>query len=402
MTGSAEPTHSRASLLTPLGRGAVAVIAAEGIAAIDSVDVHFHAANRRPLGSQPINAIAFGRWTDASPGAAAEGEEVIVCRTGAARVEVHCHGGVAAPERILGALAAAGCRTEPWADWLQTHIQCPLAAEAEVALAAAATRRTADILADQRQGALRRAIDLIDADLATATPAALAGARTNLAALLDRASLGRRLTRPWQVAIAGRPNVGKSSLLNALVGYERAIVFDQPGTTRDVLAAETAIDGWPVRLTDAAGLRRTTDAIEAAGVEIAREHLLRSDLVIWVLDASALSPDELSDPITTAQRQLTEEINGADELTLLPVVNKSDRAIAEAPPGVVRTCAITGAGLEILMATLSRRLVPHPPAPGEAVPFTARQIERLTTAQEQLATGRSAAARQVLSTLTAP
>src|SRR5690606_16577637 len=116
---------------------------------------------------------------------------------------------------------------------------------------------------------LQREIDAIGDEIAAGgedVPARFEEARRRLAALVDRAPLGLHLTRPWHVALAGAPNVGKSSLLNAVLGYGRAIVFDQPGTTRDVLDAVTAIDGWPVRLTDGAGLRESVDALEAAGV----------------------------------------------------------------------------------------------------------------------------------------
>jgi tRNA modification GTPase len=275
----------RASLLTPAGRGAVAVIAAEGHAALASVDAHFHAANRLRPSAQAINRIVFGHWTDAN-----HREEVVVCRTAEAALEVHCHGGVAAAQRILAALAAAGCRVESWTDCLNAHAIHPVEAEADAALAAAGTRRTAAILLDQRHGALGREIEAAQAELAANNPIQTTAAAERIARLLDGAALGLRLTRPWHVAIAGQPNVGKSSLMNALIGYQRAIVFDQPGTTRDVLAAETAVDGWPVRFTDAAGLRTADDELEAAGVELARQALARADIVVWVLDASTLAP----------------------------------------------------------------------------------------------------------------
>jgi tRNA modification GTPase len=93
------------------------------------------------------------------------------------------------------------------------------------------------------------------------------------------------------VVIAGPPNVGKSSLINALLGYQRAIVFDQPGTTRDVLTATTAIDGWPVELADTAGIREGDDAIETEGVARALAEIRAADLVVEVWDASQETGD---------------------------------------------------------------------------------------------------------------
>ena len=111
-------------------------------------------------------------------------------------------------------------------------------------------------------------------------------ARQRIEALLAREKLGRHLTRPWSVVLAGRTNVGKSSLMNALAGYGRAIVHPAPGTTRDAVAMATAIDGWPVELCDTAGLRAADDAVERAGIERARERLAQADLVILVADRS--------------------------------------------------------------------------------------------------------------------
>ena len=105
-------------------------------------------------------------------------------------------------------------------------------------------------------------------------------------ALLARERLGRHLTRPWSVVLAGRTNVGKSSLMNALAGYGRAIVHHAPGTTRDAVALATAIDGWPVELCDTAGLRAADDAVERAGIERARQRLAQADLVVLVADRS--------------------------------------------------------------------------------------------------------------------
>lgn len=384
-------SSGRASLLTPVGRGAVAVVAAEGEAAFSAIDASFVAANGRLIRRQRAERIVFGHWTSG-----AHREEVVIIRGVDASVEVHCHGGVAAAERILTALAAAGCHIESWQARLDRTAASTIEAEADMALAQATTRRTAAILLTQRAGALRRAVDSIRDELARNQ---IESARSKLETLLARASLGLHLTEPWQVAIAGRPNVGKSSLINALVGYQRAIVFDQPGTTRDVLTAETAIDGWPVRLADAAGIRETEDALEAEGAMRARRQLAQADLALWVLDGSEL----VGDPLQAAQREWFDATGEAvDSSQVLAVVNKADLLSADfvrpASSDVRFVSALTGEWLPELIARIGQMLAPMPPT-DDAIPFTSRQVELLTAAAAMLADGKHVDASEALAQL---
>jgi tRNA modification GTPase len=378
-----------ASVLTPAGRGAVAVVAAAGQGAVVAVDASFHAANGRSFAQQERDRIVFGHWTSGE-----HREEVVLLRGEGDALEVHCHGGAAAVERILAALDAAGCEIMPWQAWPEGKSPNEIVREASIALAAATTRRTAAILLDQLNGALEREIAAARQELHQGN---LVAAQKRLAALLASSHLGHHLTHPWQVAIAGRPNVGKSSLINALVGYQRAIVFDQPGTTRDVLSAETAVDGWPVRLTDAAGIRATTDPLEAEGVARARTQLSQADLVLWVLDASAIPVS--CDVFETAMRELAEEGGAlAKDAYPLVVLNKID-LLAHGPrashPAVIAVSALVGSGIDALLAAIADRLVLTPPGRGEAVPFTDRQASLLDSAlhaihqvDAQAATGR--------------
>ncbi len=196
------------------------------------------------------------------------GDEVVavVVEGDPPEVEIHCHGGPAPVALVVEALVAAGAeRLQPVA-WIRHVARSRIAAEAEVDLARAPTVRSAEVLLDQSQGALeadaRRLIALArDAPLA---------ALYEVEALLRRAQVGLRLVSGWRVVLAGRPNVGKSRLLNVLAGFDRALVDPTPGTTRDVVAVRTAFDGWPVELADTAGLRTSEDAIEETG--IARAH----------------------------------------------------------------------------------------------------------------------------------
>ena len=122
--------------------------------------------------------------------------------------------------------------------------------------------------------------------------------RLGIERLLERERIGSRLISGWKVALAGRPNVGKSRLLNALAGYTRAIVDPMPGTTRDLVTVRTSMDGWPVELADTAGLRASADTIEAEGIRRARAYQAEADLRVLVLDRS--------EPLTKEDRDLIE------------------------------------------------------------------------------------------------
>lgn len=352
------------SVLTPTGRGAVAVVAVAGPQASGAVDRFFRARNEGSLGAQVLGRIVYGHWGD---------EDLIVCRRGEEQIEIHCHGGTQSAETISLDLSSAGCVEIDCQAWMVHQGECPIRMSARLALAQATSTRTAVMLLDQFHGALRREIDEIVSLLSSRQTEA----SERLELLLSTASLGQHLTHPWQVVIAGRPNVGKSSLINALVGYQRAIVFDQPGTTRDVVTAQAVIDGWPVSLSDTAGLHASTDELESAGIELARQRLALADLVVWVVDATQLRSDSL---FREVERQ-------ADELRLtlpenrLVVINKIDQAAELAiPESAIGTCAISGAGVDGLLSAISGALVPQAPPRGSAVLFSPEQVQAVAPA----------------------
>ena len=357
-----EPSSPRVVQLTPPGRGAIATLLVEGPGATDLVESGFRPADGRALGSYPSGRIVFGRFSVGSH----PGEEVVVCRRGLQAVEVHCHGGSVAVTRIRRMLVEAGCRAVAWQQWAADHYEDPIAAAARVALADARTERVAAVLLDQYHGSLRRAVEAIRRSI-QARDAASAGEQ--LGELLARAELGRHLVRPWRVALAGSPNVGKSSLINALVGYQRAIVHPTAGTTRDVVSATTAIDGWPFELSDTAGLREAQHRLEQAAVELARGQLASADLVLLVFDSSR--------PWTAADQTLIDDWpNG------LVIHNKRDLpACCDPPrPDGLSTSALTGQGIGELVLAIAGRLVPDPPPRGAGVPFTADQMNRFEEA----------------------
>jgi tRNA modification GTPase len=190
----------------------------------------------------------------------------------------------------------------------------------------------------------------------------------------------------------GRPNVGKSSLLNLLSRRERAIVTDLPGTTRDLLESELVLDGVPLTLLDTAGIRDTGDRVEQLGIERSRAALAAADAVLLLFDLSAgWSPED------QALRELVPE--GA---VLLVAGNKADvagLAVGLVPAGAgepadVRFCALTGAGRDALVAELLRRCGAGP-AEGLEVALNARQRDLAAAAALSLGASLEAAAQQL-------
>jgi tRNA modification GTPase len=387
--------------LTPPGRGAVATLRIEGPGALEAVQSHFRSQSGRPLAAYAADRLVVGHFGHDG------GEEIVLRRCGNA-VELHCHGGRAAVAMIEETLIAAGCRSLPWRDWaalldkpavapepviLDKPAVAPgpispdkpavapspcapaTAAAALIALADARTERTAAILLDQYQGAFDRAMSHIQQAIDRGDRSA---ARRQVEELSARVALGRHLVTPWRVVLAGRTNVGKSSLVNALAGYDRSIVHATPGTTRDVVTLVTAIDGWPVELCDTAGLGVGGNAVERAGIERAREWLAEADLVILVADGSQ----------TWSKEDETLLDRWPDALL---VHNKCDLppGPGDRPSGLTSS-AMRGDGIKDLLATLSKRLVPAPPPAGGAVPFTAAQVEMVRRLETISQDGRSA------------
>ncbi len=375
------------TVLSAPGRGAIAVIRVWGKGAIEAVAAGFRANAARPLLESEPGRLLLGRM------GAGPGDEVVavVLETEVPAVEIQCHGGTAAVGLVLESLEHAGVRRGRL--WDIPRFDYPrgdrLSAEAVQDLAHAQTLRTAEILLDQVNGALGDEI----AHVARLAKHDTAVACARLDALIQRGAVGLRLLSGWKVVIAGRPNVGKSRLLNALCGFSRAIVDGTPGTTRDVVAFRTALGGWPVELADTAGLRETNHAIELLGIERAQRELGDADLVLLVLDRS-----ESLQPI---DRRLIATIRNA-----VLVANKADlpRAWRDGDLGLGTAPAVTvsaerGDGMDALVASMIERMVPAALFPGEPVPFRAGHLEILARARDDLRAGNFARAADELESL---
>lgn len=333
--------RATAACWTPPGRGAIAVIRVDN-APVDWNDAArpvFQSNRRRAWRDLPLDQLIYGRWGWSGP------EDVVVCRLSESTFEVHCHGGDAAVARILADLTTLGFATVT-AEAQHSDQVGAMQADLDTAVTKALTLRTADWLLQQTGSRWPDALQ----QLSAMSPAA---ALQQLDEWLAWSDFARHLTEPWNVVLTGRPNVGKSSLINALLGYQRAIVTPQPGTTRDVVTALTAFDGWPVRLSDTAGQRTTTDELEAAGIERARQHLTQADAVVVLIDVhQAPTTDDFS-------------LIAAHPDAVI-VAHKSDLPDAwgsQLPPQAIRVSSKNGEGLEHLQAALVLRLIPAlPPA----------------------------------------
>ncbi len=321
----AQAPRAVALIATPPGPGGIAVIQVIGPGA--------PAAARR-AGIRLSPAPAWSRLDD----------DVLACQRPASStpwklptVEISCHGGVAAPRALLARLGVPETtRTAVYDDAVKRRALDRTRAEAWLLLPEARTWRAAAMLLEQANGALARAVRRMKHP---------ADARR----LLETARAGRALVDPPTVVLAGRANAGKSTLLNALAGRDRALVSPQPGTTRDPVAETVAFDGFPVRLVDTAGFAESDDALDRASQKLAREASDGAALTLWVRDAREPSRPEGGLGVAAKMD--------------LPGVRPARREIP--------ISAITGRGLDRLRRAILRDLGIGP-LKGAAV-FTARQ-----------------------------
>ena len=324
--------------------------------------------------------------------------------TGDDVVELSAHGSPVVLRGIVAAAMDAGARlAEPGEFTLRAFLNGRIdlmQAEAVADLIDAVTPLQARAAFDQLQGTLTRAIGEIDAALFDliarleasvdfpdegyhfVDPHALVGSIDLLiarsASLLSDARRGRLVREGLQIAIVGKPNVGKSSLFNALVGASRAIVTDVPGTTRDLVTEVVDFDGVRVTLVDTAGLRAARDIVEVEGVERARRAQDVSDLILVVLDRSQ--------PLDDSDREIISQIKDYKRLI---VANKADRPPAweEETEGVSAT---TGAGLDALRRRIAEALDIEPLTDRPEI-TNVRHIALVERAHEALARARTAA-----------
>ncbi len=392
MRGALEDTIC--AIATPMGEGGIGIVRISGAGALGVADAIVRLRSKQPLAAAVSHSLHLADLFLPSPNAQSDfpgspmpaqsvDEGLVVYMkaprsfTGEDVVEIHSHGGALLLSLICEACVKAGARfAEPGEFTKRAFLNGRLdLSQAEAVLDTIRAKSSAALTAAHRQlrGELAKevsearsslltvlahveaGIDFVEEDIAFLREDELRDAIGKAAEAIRRLEStyreGRLVREGARVAILGRPNVGKSSLLNRLLKVERAIVTPIPGTTRDVIEEAIDIDGIRIHLVDTAGIRSSEDAVELEGIKRSRREQEEADLQLIVLDGSQ--------PLTAEDRDLVE---GAGQIRHIVVVNKSDlpaRDWKEELPGgrfLIRVSAKTGAGIEELRRAIRGRL----------------------------------------------
>lgn len=363
-----------AAISTPPGEGAISIVRLSGETAVATANKLFKG---KDLTKVATNTINYGHIIDPDSGEVVDEVMASVMRaphtyTCEDIVEINCHGGIVGTNRVLQLVLGAGARmAEPGEFTKRAFLNGRVdltEAESVMDLIRAKTDRAMQVAVDQLDGDLRKLITNLrqeilevlaqvevnidypeyDTDQMTTKmlreKAELVLSRVD--ELLQTANQGKVLREGLATAIVGRPNVGKSSLLNHMLQEDKAIVTDVPGTTRDVLEEYVNVRGVPLKLVDTAGIRKTEDKVEKIGVERSRKAITQADLVLLVLDASQ--------PLTAEDRELITLTNDKKRIVVL---NKQDlpqqldldaltRLVPESQ--IIRTSMLDAAGVDAL------------------------------------------------------
>lgn len=337
-----------AAIATPPGIGGVGIIRVSGKDSFAIVNTLFKSAGTVPLDERPNRTIQYGTIID--PGSNKTIDEVLLLLmhgphsyTAEDVVEIQCHGGIVPVRQILKLLVNQGVRMAEAGEFTKRAFMNGridlTQAEAIIDIIEAKTEDSLSLAVAQLDGTVSKfvsdvreqliamiahlevTIDYPEEDIEDVTSQEvreqLEPILTHMDELLATANTGRLIRDGIMTVIVGRPNAGKSSLMNALLRENRAIVTDIPGTTRDSIEEFMTIEGISLRLIDTAGIRDTDDTVEALGVERARQYIDKADIVLCVIDAST--------PLTDEERDILVSLSGLNTIVLL---NKSDMGLA--------------------------------------------------------------------------
>lgn len=331
-----------AAISTPLGTGGVGIIRISGKNATEIADRIFVSVNGKKLSSSKGYRAYFGRIFD---GETAVDEVVcLVFRaphsyTGEDVVEINCHGGVVLLKKILRLVLQNGAQAAAPGEFTKRAFlngKLDLSeAESVMTLISAQGEQGANAAFNQLEGSLSRKIEKINSSLLSLAAhiaawvdypddeieelgnnelySTIYNAHLELCALLSNFDSGMAVTNGVEAAIVGKPNVGKSTLMNLLTGYDRSIVTEIEGTTRDIVEETVNLNGCILRISDTAGMRETGDIVEKLGVERSRKKLERAAIVFAVFD--------LSKPLSDEDKELIDECK---DKNVIPIVNKTD------------------------------------------------------------------------------
>jgi len=406
-----EAGETIAAISTPLGEAGIGIVRLSGPAAESIARRLFRPYRPRPRWRS--HRLYLGHFLD-SQGRVLD--EVLLTLMRAPHsytredvVEIHCHSGYAVLRAVLGAVLAEGARlARPGEFTLRAFLSGRLdltQAEAVLEVIQARTQASLRVAAAHLAGGLGRRLGELRASLLgilarieaaldfpeeaeevspEALEEGLTAARRHLEELLATYRQGRLLREGLEVVLAGRPNVGKSSLLNRLLDADRAIVTDIPGTTRDVIEEAITLDGVALRLSDTAGLREARDPVEELGVARSQERLARADLIIYLVDGSQ--------PLAEEDVQILRQLAGrpglvaVNKIDLPRQLNLQDLRRCSSYPKV-EISALSGQGLEELKKALVDLALGGGLRPEGDLITQARHHELLARAQEALGRG---------------
>ena len=373
-----------AAIATPIGEGGVAIVRVSGPDAEKTLRALFVRSLQRDSKLRS-NMLYHGSIRDPQTDVTVDEVLIAIMRrphsyTGEDVAEIHCHGGAFLVQLILGLVLAQGVRHAQRGEFTKRAFlngRMDLSqAEAVLDLIRARTEKGLQLAVQNAEGVLSKwvgalrqeligilvqveaAIDFPEEDIELLKRAALTSRitalREKIENILSTYEWGRLLREGARVCICGRPNVGKSSLLNALVGDSRVIVSAIPGTTRDVVEESINLDGLPVVLWDTAGIHETDDEVEKTGVSFSRGYIEKADAVIAVLDGSeSLTQEDVSVLLSITHKKGLIAINKSD------LQRRLDREAMNFPSDscIVPVCAKDGTGVDTLKVTLRRVLL---------------------------------------------